>query len=78
MPECYSMISGHYYCGILYFITGIYLCCDDDTITQLTGLPDNVYSDSSYHKASKNWWKVVIIVSDNIVSVVYIKTKILI
>ena len=42
MPYGYSMSSSNYYCDILNFKTGKWLQCDDDTITQLTGLPDNM------------------------------------
>ena len=52
MNDGYSMSSNNYYCGVLYFNTGIWLRCDDDIITQLTGLPDNVYSYSFYHQTS--------------------------
>ena len=38
------MRSGHYYCDILDFNTGIWWRFDDDTTNKLAGLPDNVYS----------------------------------
>ena len=53
MHEGNSMSSGHYYCDMLYFNTVKYWCCDEDTITQVTGSPDNVQSDSLYQKFKK-------------------------
>ena len=48
-----KMSSGHYYWDVLDFSTGIWWRYNDDIITQLTGLSDNVYIDSSYQKISK-------------------------
>ena len=43
-----SIRTGHYLCDIFDFNTGILWCCDDDNITQLKGIPDNVYSVAPY------------------------------
>ena len=70
-----SMSSGNYYCGVLYFNTGIYWHCDEYNITLLELLPDNMYSDPEYQKIKPNK-KVVMISSEKIVSIVYIKINI--
>ena len=53
MHDGYSTRSGNYYCDILYFNTGIWWRYDDNTITKLTFLPDNVYTDSFNQKIAK-------------------------
>ena len=40
----------HYYCDVLDFNTTTWQLCDDDKISELSGLPDNVYSNLSYQK----------------------------
>ena len=39
------MDKGHYVCDILDYITGTWWSCNDDTITQYTGYPMNVYDE---------------------------------
>ena len=38
-----DMDSGNYFCGVLYYSTGTWWNCDDDTITKYSGYPKNVY-----------------------------------
>ena len=40
--ECNSIGSSHYCCDVLDFNTAIWWRCDDETVTELTGLTDNV------------------------------------
>ena len=42
-----DMYKGHYSCDVLYYNTGTWWNCDDDTITQYPGYPINVYNDLS-------------------------------
>ena len=72
MDKCY------YVCDVLYYNTGTWWNCDDDTITQYPGYPMNVYNDLSIDNLKKQKWKRVCMdVSDRIVSLLDIKKKLL-
>ena len=47
------MDKGQYVCDVLYYNTGTWWNCDDDTITQYTGYPLNSYDDLSIDKKTK-------------------------
>ena len=53
-----DMDKGHYVCDVLYYNTGTWWYCDDETITQYPGYPMNIYDDLSIdkkqNKKSKN------------------------
>ena len=38
-----TISSGNYYGDVLYFITGIWCRSDDETVTEFSGLTENVY-----------------------------------
>ena len=42
-----DMNKGHYVCDVLYYNTGTWWNCDDETTTQYLGYPLNVYDDLS-------------------------------
>ena len=42
-----DMYKGHYVCDVLYYNTGTWWNCDDDTISQYPGYPSNVDDDLS-------------------------------
>ena len=46
-----SMSPGHYLCDILYFNTGIQWRCNNDIITQLREITENVYIVAPYTTA---------------------------
>ena len=48
-----DMDKGHYVCDVLYYNTGTWWNCDDETITQYPGYPMNVYDDLSIDKKQK-------------------------
>ena len=53
MLEGNSMSTGHYYCDILEFNTGIWWRCDDDNITQLRVISECFYSVAPYPTSGK-------------------------
>ena len=48
------MDKGWFVCVVLYYNTGIWWNCDDDTRTQYPGYPMNVYDDLSIDKKRGN------------------------
>ena len=72
------MNKGHYVCDVLYYNTGTQWNCDDETITQYSGYPINVYYDLSIGKKHKQNGEIVCMDgSYRIVSILYIKNKFL-
>ena len=47
------MDSGHYVCDILDYNTGTWWNCDDDTITNYSGYPENIYDNLSNENEQK-------------------------
>ena len=47
------MDSGHHVCDVLYYSMGTWWYCDDDTITNYSGYPENVYDNLSNEKEKK-------------------------
>ena len=45
-----DMDKVHYVCDVLYYNTGAWRNCDDETITQYPGYPMNVYNNLSCDK----------------------------
>ena len=72
-----DMDKGHYVCDVLDYITGTLWDCDDDTITQYTGYPINIYNDLSIYKKQKKGGKVCMDVLDMIVSMLCLKKYII-
>ena len=65
------MSSGHYQCDKLYFNTGLWWRCYDDSKIKLIGSPYNMHSDASDQRTEKK--KKMMKGSDNIVSMLCIK-----
>ena len=66
------MDSGHYIFDELYYNTGIWCNCYDDTITHSSGYPENVYDNLSNENEQKKGGGIMD-ASDGIVSMLYIK-----
>ena len=48
------MDSGHHICDVLYYNTGTWWNCDDDTITDYSGYLENFYDNWSNENEQKN------------------------
>ena len=48
-----NMDNDHYVCDVLDYNTGTWRNCDDETITQYSGYPMNIYDDLSIDKNNK-------------------------
>ena len=64
--------SSHYVCDVLDYSKGTWRNCDDDTITNYSGYPKNVY-DYLSNKNEQKKGEFIMNGSDRIVSMLYIK-----
>ena len=71
------MYKVQYSCDVFDYKTGTWWNCDYDTITQHPRYPLNVYDDLSTNKKMGKMKKVYMGGSDGIVSMLYIKNKLL-
>ena len=67
----------HYVCDLFDCNKVTWWNCDDDTITQYTGYPINIYNDLSIYKKQKKGGKVCMDVLDMIVSMLCLKKYII-
>ena len=67
------MDSGHYFCDVLDYNTVMWWNCDDDTITNYSGYPENVYDNLSNKNEQKKGGEGIMNGSYMIVSMLYIK-----
>ena len=52
-----DMYKYHYVCDVLYYNTGTWWKCDDDTITHYTGYSMNIYNELLFYKKQNQNWK---------------------